>query len=135
MGGGGLEVQQGGALSILLSHLLRPHLASPALVLPASRPWQSPRVGCKGLRTDGRSRLPPTGVDSRLHDLAAGCIPWGGIPGLSRAAATAFSEGSQGEQLLLLPGSWLCTWGVRGSCREPVSALSEAQAVPKSHYL
>lgn len=112
---GGLEVQQGGALSILFSHLLRPHLASPDLDLPVSRPWQSPRVGCKGQRTDGYSCLPPTGVDSRLHDLAAGCIPWGGIPGLSRAAVTACSwggssEGSQGEQLLLLPGSWLCTW-------------------------
>lgn len=116
-------------------------LCHPALVLPVSRPWQSPRVGCKGLRTDGHSRPPPAGVDPLLHDLAAGCIPWGGIPGLSKAGATACSwggssEGSQGEQLLLvlLPGTWLCTQGVGGSCREPVSAPSEAQAVLKRYY-
>lgn len=122
---GELEVQQGGAMSTLFSHLPRPHLAFPARhpALAVRRPRSLPGLLCQA----GHSRLPLRAEESLLHDLTAGClIPGGGGLGLCRAAVTALPRGGSSSGGLsgsscfswcLLPGSWLCTWGVRGSCR------------------
>lgn len=126
---GELAVQQGGAMSTLCSHLPRPHLAWPAPPCSGSGCSTSQAVSKSAANESWACCFPLTGGESLLHDLAAGCFPWGSSLGISRASCDCVLLGWQHkwgvlrqQLLLLVPLAWLlalhmgCQWLLWSQC-------------------